>query len=306
MRILLTASRPARILAFWAAICVCHANASAAADHADVEPIDPTRIARQFADNLAKLLEDGQPVGPARVREMLPDEQDCSVSALPPSDQAIDPRDLYATCRKSVVLVGKIYKCDKCSNWHTSSATGFVISREGVVVTNYHVLDSETPGEAIAVGTWDGRVLPIREVLAASKANDLAVIKVDADDLVPMPVAPSAPVGTEVFVISHPVRHFYMMTTGIVSSHFLRKEPGKTAARHEMTITADFAKGSSGAPVLDSTGAVVGIVRSTAPVYYEKHKGVDTKIQMVMKYVIPSSSLLKLLRPSTTGKKASQ
>jgi hypothetical protein len=289
-----------------ATIFACLANVSAPAKDEIVEPCDPTTISRQFANDLAKLLDDGRPVDLDRVRDQLRDERTCSVSALAQSDQAIEPRELYTKCRNSVVIVGRIYRCDKCNNWHTNASTGFVIGREGIVVTNYHVLASTIKAEAIAIGTWDGRVLPIQEVLAASKASDLAVIKVDADDLVPLPVAPSAPVGTEVFVIGHPVNHLYMMTTGIVSSDFLCKERGKPNPRHEMTITADFAKGSSGSPVLDRTGAVVGIVRSTTPVYYEKKHGVGTKIQMVMKYCIPSASLLKLLGQSAKDDKASE
>jgi len=293
-------------VAFSAVIFACVANLSAVADDQIVEPTNPAKISRQFANDLDKLLDEGLPVGLDHVREQLPDEQTCSVCPLLPPDQAIEPRELYTKCRKSVVIVGRIYKCDKCDNWHTNAATGFVIGREGIVVTNHHVLASTTKAAAIAIGTWDGRVLPIQEVLAASKANDLAVVRVDADDLVPLPVAQSAPVGTEVFVIGHPVNHLYMMTTGIVSSHFLRKERGKPNPRHEMTITADFAKGSSGSPVLNRTGAVVGIVRSTTPVYYEKKDGVGTKIQMVMRYCIPSTSLLKLIGQSAKDEKPSQ
>ncbi len=306
MQSCISTSRTVCTVAFSAAIFACVASLSAAADDQIVEPTDFAKISNQFANDLGKLLDEGLPVGLARVREQLPDEQTCSVCASPPSGQEIHPRELYAKCRKSVVIVGRIYKCGKCDKWHTNAATGFVIGREGIVVTNHHVLASTQKAAAMAIGTWDGQVLPIQKVLAASKANDLAVVKVDADDLVPLPVAPSAPVGTDVFVISHPVNHLYMMTEGIVSSHFLRRERGKPNPRHEMTITADFAKGSSGSPVLDRTGAVVGIVRSTSPIYYEKKEGVDTKIQMVMKYCIPSTSLLKLLGQSTKDEKASQ
>jgi len=240
------------------------------------------------------------------MREQLPDEQASPISTLAPSNETIDPRELYATCRKSVVLVGRIAKCEKCDDWHANIASGFVIGRKGVVVTNHHVLAADSRAEAVAVGTWDGQVLPIQKVLAASKANDLAVIKVDADDLVPLPVAPSAPVGTGVLVISHPMSHFYTMTTGIISGQFLRGQGRDAPARHEMTITADFAKGSSGAPVLDRTGAVVGIVRSTTPVYYEKEKDAGKKIQMVWKYCIPSESLLRLLKQPAVEEESSQ
>ena len=64
----------------------------------------------------------------------------------------------------------------------------------------------------------------------------------------------------------------------------------------EMTVTADFAKGSSGAPVLDRTGAVVGIVRRTSPAYAEQKNGVKTNVQMVWKRCVPSSALFELLQ----------
>lgn len=57
----------------------------------------------------------------------------------------------------------------------------------------------------------------------------------------------------------------------------------------------DYARGSSGAPILDATGAVVGIVKVTSPVYYEEQDGVPAKLQMVWKYCVPSASLLALV-----------
>ncbi len=299
-------SRLVHILALFAALSACQPTALVAANEECSEPVDTAAVVRQFTGGLAKMLRADRPVGLAHVREQLPDEEACQFNTLGPSSEAIDPRDLYATCRKSVVLVGKITKCEKCDDWHASIASGFVIGREGVVVTNHHVLAADSRAEAVGVGTWDGRVFAIEKVLAASKANDLAVIKVDADDLVPLPVAPSARVGTEVLVISHPVGHFYTMTTGIISGQFLRKQRRDAPTRREMIITADFAKGSSGAPVLDRTGAVVGIACSTTPVYYEKEKGVGTKVQMVWKYCIPSVSLLKLLGQPAAEQKSSQ
>jgi S1-C subfamily serine protease len=288
------------ILALLAALSACGPKAFAVADERCSEPVDTAAVARQFVGKLEKMLRAGRPVGPARVREQLPDEQVSPISTSAPSSEPIDLRDLYATCRKSVVLVGRITMCERCDDWHANIASGFVIGREGVVVTNYHVLAADSGAEAVAVGTWDGRVLAIQKVLAASKSDDLAVIQVDADDLAPLPVAPPAPVGTEILVISHPASHFYTMTTGIISGQFLRKQRRDASTRHEMTITADFAKGSSGGPVLDRTGAVVGIVSSTTPVYYAKERGVGTRVQMVWKYCISSDSLLKLLgKPAT-------
>jgi len=83
-----------------------------------------------------------------------------------------------------VVMVGKIAHCEACDNWHTRIASGFVIGREGIIVTNRHVVDKDERAAAIGVQTWDGRLLPIRKILAVDKPNDLAVLQVDADDLV--------------------------------------------------------------------------------------------------------------------------
>ena len=82
------------------------------------------------------------------------------------------------------------------------------------------------------------------------------------------------------------------MTAGIVSG-FQERSQGKERSRM-MAITADFAKGSSGAPVVDGSGAVVGIARITEPVYYKNVHGAGTLIQMIWKCCTPSTALIEL------------
>jgi S1-C subfamily serine protease len=207
-----------------------------------------------------------------------------------------DTVSLYEEARKSVLMVGCRYKCEKCTNWHYSTASGFALSADGVVATNYHVMDREKEqGDAFAVRTWDGKVYAVTGILAANKSFDLAILKTDGQAFRPLPVAESAPVGTPVYVISHPSNHFYVMTDGIVSHNFIESAHQGGAAG--MAITADYAGGSSGGPILNARGAVVGMVKATSPEIRDLVDFGGSKvgnIQMVWKLSIPSISLLEI------------
>ncbi len=207
-----------------------------------------------------------------------------------------DSASLYEEARKSVLMVGCRYKCEKCSNWHYSTASGFALSADGVVATNYHVMDREKEqGDTFAVRTWDGKVYAVTGILAASKSFDLAILKTEGQEFRPLPVAESAPVGTPVYVISHPTNHFYVMTEGIVSHNFI--ESAHQGGVPGMAITADYAGGSSGGPILNARGAVVGMVKATSPEIRDLVDFAGSKvgnIQMVWKLSIPSISLLKI------------
>ena len=53
------------------------------------------------------------------------------------------PDELYERCRSSVLMIGRIYKCDKCTKWHVGSASAFALTSDGVIVTNYHVIEEK-------------------------------------------------------------------------------------------------------------------------------------------------------------------
>jgi S1-C subfamily serine protease len=253
--------------------------------------LDRRAALADFVVRLREAVDAGKTVGMDPLRKALAEQKRHPVRTPRARRSALKPAKLFERCRKSVVMVGKLHQCGKCDRWHTDVATGFVLHEDGIVATCYHVVGGTEKHKAIAVRTEDGGVYPVKAVLASNKTNDLALLQIDAGDLVPLPIAGHAPVGTQVYCIGHPVKQFYTMTDGMVSRYFRGKD-----GRAEMAITADFAKGSSGAPVLDETGSVVGIARSTMPVYYEKKDGVGTKVQMVWKQCAPSSVLLDLVR----------
>jgi S1-C subfamily serine protease len=161
-------------------------------------------------------------------------------------------------------------------------------------VTNYHVAANES-NHTLVVMTRSGDVYAVKEVLAASHADDLAILALDAPDadFQPLALSSDAPVGAAVSVISHPDGRFFTMTRGIVSRYFRRRAGG-----HETTmvaVTADFARGSSGCPVIDDRGAVVALVASTVSVYYNESHERQENLQMVFKQCVPAASVLRLV-----------
>ncbi len=219
----------------------------------------------------------------------------CALPLAPPPSGRMTPADIYARCCESVLVLAGAWKCDKCDRWHLTISTGFVITASGAFVTNYHVVDNAKHVTLLAM-TDDGTVVPVREVVAASKEDDVAILRLDAGErrFRPLVLSTDAPVASSVCVISHPARRFYSLTRGIVSRYFLVRA-GEKRAVPRMHITADFARGSSGGPLFNKRGAVVGFVKSTASIYYDVSEGKKDSLQMVFKECIPASQVLKLI-----------
>ena len=193
-----------------------------------------------------------------------------------------------------MLVIGRLYNCGKCSKWHTSTASAFVISRDGIIVTNHHVLENDD-GEILGAMDYKGNVYSIEKVLAANEEDDLAILKLRNAELTPMALGKPANVGSDVWVISHPDRKMYMMTKGMVSRYNMIMDKNRKPGRR-MSITADYAKGSSGAPVFNRKGQVVGVVSSTNSIYYNVVNGKKENLQMVVKNCIPVESIHKLIK----------
>ncbi len=207
------------------------------------------------------------------------------VELAPPADGAGPSLPaLYEQACKSVYILAKPKHCESCGHTHFESATGFAISRDGVLVTNCHVLDGDYA--ALAAVDAEGVVHPVVEVLAASRIDDLALLRIRAATT-PLPVRGEAPVGTHIAVIGHPGMRFYTLTEGIVSRYWSDGE----AKAPSVAITAEYAVGSSGSPVLDDAGNVVAVGAATQPISADAE---GKTLQMVVKRCATGAALMKL------------
>jgi S1-C subfamily serine protease len=209
---------------------------------------------------------------------------DLMPGAFPSSALPAKLPDLYERVRPSVYIVAKPYLCDKCHHVHFQSATAFAINDSGVLATDYHVVAGDYA--TMAMVDSEGGIHPVLETLTGNKEDDLALVRIDGKTK-PLPVAGRAAVGTHVAVVSHPATRFYTLTDGIISQY--EGEGGAGAPR--VAITAEYAVGSSGAPVVDDTGCVVAIAAATMPVHADAEK---KTLQMVVKRCIPADALVRM------------
>jgi hypothetical protein len=138
-----------------------------------------------------------------------------------------------------------------------SQGSGFLISHNGYVVTNYHVISHGT--SAIAKRP-DGAFFVLDGVLAFDKNRDIAIVKAHGADFHTVALGDSdkLQVGEEVVAIGNPLSLESTVSNGIVSGiRTLEKEGGSF-----LQITAPISPGSSGGPLFDMAGDVVGITTS--------------------------------------------
>ncbi|HIG82664.1 MAG TPA: serine protease [Verrucomicrobia bacterium] len=261
------------------------------------QPINDASIKVQFERKLGKLKDDKKTTDITLISTQLKEQNKIHTDLPKISDTNLQSSEIYKNRKGGVLCLGSIYKCDRCSNWHGNIAGGFIITRDGLAVTNYHVMKNSKAG-AFGAMTIQGEIYPIEKIVASSEKDDLAIVKLKGDKFKPLPIAKSAPVGSDVTVISHPEGRFYTVSRGIISRYY-KQRGGKEKGSPRLAITADFAKGSSGSPVFDTSGSVIGVVAATNSIYYSKNEGIARNLQMVIKSCIPSSSILKLLESAT-------
>lgn len=137
--------------------------------------------------------------------------------------------------------------------------TGFVISKDGLVATNLHVVGEARP---ISVELQDGRRPKVTEVLAWSRRHDLIIFRLDVNDLPALELGPFEKMrqGTAVVAMGNPLGLRYSVVSGIVSE--VRPIDGEEMIQLAMPIE----RGNSGGPLVDAEGRVRGIVNMKSAV----------------------------------------
>jgi hypothetical protein len=168
--------------------------------------------------------------------------------------QSAPPRkDIPTIAKAANGVVVSIITSDKDGH-PVAQGTGFLVTKDGRIVTNYHVIKG---ANAAIVKMPDGAFYEVEGVVAFDKTRDLAIIKAHGQNfrIVSLGNSDRVQVGEEVVAIGSPLSLESTVSSGIVSGiRNIEDEGGKF-----LQVTAPISPGSSGGPLFNMAGEVVGI-----------------------------------------------
>lgn len=187
------------------------------------------------------------------------------------SGETLTGNQIYSLgCAQAVGITTEITSTNYFGMKSTSavSGSGFIVTSDGYIVTNYHVIaDAYTGGYKVSVITYDGTKYDA-EIKGVEESNDIAVLKINATGLSAATIGNSddLQVGETIYAIGNPLGELsFTMTSGMVSAldrdiTTQDSSTGETTTNNMFQISAAVNEGNSGGPVYNTKGEVVGIV----------------------------------------------
>lgn len=156
---------------------------------------------------------------------------------------------LAEACKKSVVVITVTGRTGK----REGLGTGFVLSKDGLIATNLHVIGEARP---IEVQLSDGGKHAVTEVHATDRSRDLAIVRIAAKELQPLELGDSDQLrqGSALVALGNPQGLEHSVVAGVLSGR--RDIDGRSMLQIAMPVEP----GNSGGPVVDARGRVQGIV----------------------------------------------
>lgn len=189
----------------------------------------------------------------------------------------LTPEQIYDTYAQGVVEVMSTFPATSSTSPFGPTepqspqalGTGFVVSEEGHVLTNAHVVDNEgQTAESVTVGfknEGSGTTKVDATIVGIDNSSDVALLKIDPDEAGDLTVlllgdSDELQVGEPVVAIGNPLGYDFTLTTGVISA--LDRElqsPNGSVIANGIQTDAAINSGNSGGPLIDATGHVIGI-----------------------------------------------
>ncbi len=206
---------------------------------------------------------------------------------LLPAVSLADAGKIFKENSKAVVVVTAY---DEKGN-AIGKGSGFIVRRDGAVVTNYHVI-----GMARDIKIKAGnKVLDVEGLIFTDEINDLVLLKAKAKNMpvVKLGVIGKANIGEHVYVIGYPSGLESTISVGLLSG--IRKIDEK---REILKMTAPVSPGSSGSPVFNRNGEVIGVVTSS-PISETRNSSFAISVKLIKDKI--SSKSVTAIKESGLG-----
>lgn len=160
----------------------------------------------------------------------------------------MEPADIMEKYGKAVVLIAGMV-----SGQEVSLGSGLIVKSDGIILTNYHVIEGSYPAIVKLKG---GDICEDISIIDFNERLDIAVLKIKAFNLPTVVLGDSSDIriGEKVFVIGNPHGYENTISDGLLSQI---RDTGKGYFLHQ--ISAPISAGSSGSPVFNKKGQVIGI-----------------------------------------------
>jgi len=215
-----------------------------------------------------------------------------TTASATPISANLDARQIYNASKNAVTYI----VADTPEGQATGS--GFVVSKDGLIVTNDHVVDGASQVQ-VKIGT--SNQAQAATVVGADPSRDLALLKVDAGNLHTLSLGDSSSVGVgdPTYAIGNPFGLDHTLTTGIVSAlqRSLQAPDGATISGAIQTDAA-LNPGNSGGPLLDSSGKVIGV---NSQIQTGSSSGAEAG-NVGIGFAIPSSTVKSFIAEAKAGK----
>ncbi len=173
--------------------------------------------------------------------------------------------EVYELAKKQVVGVSLLNTTTnffgQSSSQFSVSGTGFVISEDGYIMTNYHVIEYAVAYDSSVQVFFFDETTYDATIVGYDADNDVAILKINATGLTPIDIAYDFTVGDTVYAVGNPLGELtFTMTSGIISATDRTISTSSYTTLNMFQIDAAVNSGNSGGAVYNAYGQVIGMV----------------------------------------------
>lgn len=209
-----------------------------------------TRIAT--VDKMGKVK--GKAAGSVKITAYIPKTKYTAVSTIKVIEKVYNAKEIYKKVNPSIVYIELYNQHDQ----PVSTGSGIIISKDGEIATNFHVISDISLGKYVKIKLSNGKIYKTSKVLGYSEDQDLAVLKIDGPTNLPVAqLGDSSKISTgdKVYALGSPLGIQNTLSEGIISNRSIVVDNVR-----RIQTSAAVSPGSSGGALVNQNGKVIGVV----------------------------------------------